>query len=164
MPRDILVNLYYSLIYPYVSYCNITWASTYHTRLTILTTLQKRAVRIICNAPFRAHTQPLFSDLKILPFDYINKLQIGVFMYKLHRNLIITSFNHWFCKNSDVHGHYTRSVNRYHQRSVRTTTGLHSIRICGPSMWNSLPIDLTSITTMYQFKYKLKLFILDTIA
>src|SRR6218665_510948 len=23
-------------IYPYISYCNITWASTYHARLTIL--------------------------------------------------------------------------------------------------------------------------------
>ena len=163
MPRNILVSLYYSLIYPYMSYCNVTWASTYHTRLTILTTLQKRAIRIVCNVPFRAHTKPLFRDLKILHFDCINKLQIGIFMYKLNSNLMVTSFDHWFCKNSEVHDHYTRSANKYHQESVRTTTRQHTIRIIGPLFWNSLPNELTSASTMYQFKYKLKLFLLNAL-
>src|SRR5688572_30251381 len=68
LPRYILVNLYYSLIYPYMSYCNLTWASTYRTRLTMLTTLQKRVIRIICNVPYRASTKRLFLNMKILPF------------------------------------------------------------------------------------------------
>src|SRR6218665_3727856 len=78
------------------SYCNIAWASTYYTRLTVLETLQKRAIRIICNTSYRAHTKPLFKYLNILPFECINKLQIGIFMYKLHSNLILASFGHWF--------------------------------------------------------------------
>src|ERR1043165_1332461 len=55
LPRHSLVSLYYSLIYPYLSYCNLIWASTYCTRLTCLTSLQKRIIRIICNVPYRAH-------------------------------------------------------------------------------------------------------------
>src|SRR6218665_2552162 len=58
----------------------------------VLETLQKRAIRIICNASYRTHTKPLFKYLNILPFECINKLQIGIFMYKLHSNLILASF------------------------------------------------------------------------
>ena len=78
LPRHTLIHLYYSLIYPYISYCNIIWASTYRTRLVCLTNLQKRVMRIICNAP----TKSLFLTLGILPFESINKLQVGLFMYK----------------------------------------------------------------------------------
>src|ERR1043165_2518321 len=89
-----------------MSYCNLTWASTYRTRLTTLTTLQKRAIRIICNVPYRANTKLLFLNLKILPFECINKLQVALFMYKIHSRQILANFDHWFCKNSDVHDHY----------------------------------------------------------
>src|SRR6218665_2944796 len=163
IPQDVLVRLYYTLLYPYFSYCNITWASTYYTRPTVLETLQKRAIQIICNTSYRAHTKPLFKYLNILPFECINKLQIGIFMYKLHSNLILASFDHWFCKNSDVHDHLTRSTNKYHQQSVRTTSFQHCIRICGPLYWNSLPLELIGVPTIYQFKYRLKLFLLNAL-
>src|SRR6218665_3368913 len=137
--------------------------NTYYTRLTVLETLQKRAIRIICNTSYRAHTKPLFKYLNILPFECINKLQLGIFMYKLHSNLILASFDHWFCKNSDVHDHFTRSTNKYDQQSVRTTSFQHCIRICGPLYWNSLPLELTGVPTIYQFKYRLKLFLLNAL-
>ena len=33
LPPSIRLKLYYSLIYPYLAYCNLVWASTYTTRL-----------------------------------------------------------------------------------------------------------------------------------
>src|SRR5688572_17787969 len=161
LPRYILVNLYYSLIYPYISYCNLTWASTYRTRLTMLTTLQKRVIRIICNVPYRASTKLLFLDMKILPFECINKLQVALFMYKIHSRQILSNFDHWFCKNSEVHDHYTRSSSNYHQRSVHTNIRQqHSIGTYGPLLWNSLPKELTCIPAVYHFKNKLKVHLL----
>jgi hypothetical protein len=160
LPSHILINLYYTLIYPYMSYCNLVWASTYRSRLTVLITLQKRVVRIISNVPYRAHTVPLFHNLKILPFECINKFQVGLFMYKLQMHQIPTNFDYWFCKNSDVHDHYTRSAMNYHQRRVRTTTRQHSIGIYGPLLWNSLPNYLKNLTTVYQFKRKFKCYLL----
>lgn len=41
-----LLTLYYSLIYPYLSYCNIVWASTSPTTLHKTLVLQKHFVRI----------------------------------------------------------------------------------------------------------------------
>ena len=43
----VLLNLCCSLIYPYLSYCNLVWASNYHSRLKSLSVLQRRAVRIV---------------------------------------------------------------------------------------------------------------------
>jgi len=34
-------------------------------------------------------------------------------MYKLHSNLILASFDHWFCKNSDTQDHFNQSINQW---------------------------------------------------
>ena len=41
------LSLYYTLIYPYISYYNLVWSSTYVTSLNRIWLLQKRAVRVI---------------------------------------------------------------------------------------------------------------------
>ena len=38
------LTLCYTLIYPYITYCNCTWSSTYTSNLNIIFYLQKRAV------------------------------------------------------------------------------------------------------------------------
>ena len=46
LPASIKLNLYYSLVYPYLTYCNMIWASTYESRLSKLVVLQKMAVAL----------------------------------------------------------------------------------------------------------------------
>src|SRR6218665_1275277 len=60
IPSHVMVNLYYSLIYPYLTYCNMIWSSTYTSRLSHLVILQKKAIRIITKSPYNSHTAPLF--------------------------------------------------------------------------------------------------------
>ena len=66
--------LYYYLVYPYLSYCNITWSSTYITNLNRIFILQKRAVQVLTNSDFRANSAPLFLtvQLKILDIFKLN--------------------------------------------------------------------------------------------
>jgi len=56
LPNRILVNLYYTLIHPYYDYCNIIVATGTSTYLNKLFLLQNRAMRLITNSPWRAHT------------------------------------------------------------------------------------------------------------
>jgi len=61
LPRATRLNLYYALIYPYLTYCNMVWASTYASRLSRLIILQKRAVRLVAglrNENIQAHPLP----------------------------------------------------------------------------------------------------------
>jgi len=41
LPKYVLHTLYYTMIFPYLHYCNIVWASTYPSRLENITVLQK---------------------------------------------------------------------------------------------------------------------------
>ena len=68
--------LYYTLIYPYITYCNSTWSSTYVSNLNRIYYLQKRVVRAATNSEYRAHNAPLFSKLKILDIFQIKTLDI----------------------------------------------------------------------------------------
>ena len=45
-----MYTLYCSLFHPYLSYCNEIWGNTYTSNVKCLFTLQKKAIRLICNA------------------------------------------------------------------------------------------------------------------
>ena len=73
-----LSSLYYSLIYPYLTYCIQVWGSTYQSHLSKLVILQKKIVRIIHGVPPRTHTEPLFSELDILKVSNWYKYSIAL--------------------------------------------------------------------------------------
>src|SRR6218665_2670427 len=51
LPAHILISLYYSLIYPYLAYCNMIWSSNYVTRISHLVTLQKKPSVLLQSPP-----------------------------------------------------------------------------------------------------------------
>ena len=75
LPSKSLLTLYYALIYPYLTYCNFIWACTYVTNMQRIYLLQKRAVRVISKADYKASSKPLFANLKILNVFSIYSLQ-----------------------------------------------------------------------------------------
>ena len=88
IPVSIRSMLYYSLIYPYLTYCNLIWTSTYKSNFIRLVTLQKYAIRFIANIPRRAHTALYFKEFGLLKIDQIRHLQIGEFMYRYNHGLL----------------------------------------------------------------------------
>ena len=149
------LTLYYSLIYPYITYCNCTWSSTYVTNLNRIYCLQKRAVRAITNSDYRAHSAPLFSKLRILDIYQINTLQIAKFMYCYHNNLLPPLFLNLFITNSQIHGYSTRTAKNYRVHHCRTNLKKFTILYQGPKIWNSLPVTITSLSSFPNFKKKL---------
>ena len=52
---DILIQVYYSLIYPFLIYAVLVWGHTYKSNLHPLVILQKKAMRIMTFSGFREH-------------------------------------------------------------------------------------------------------------
>ena len=52
--------------------------------MNALVKLQKRAIRIISGVRPRTHTDPLFTKLKLLKCDEINKYLVGRLMYRIY--------------------------------------------------------------------------------
>ena len=81
--NESLKYLYYSLIYPYMIYCNQVWVSACKTNIEPLQVLQKRAVRIILGVHPRSPLKPLFT-LKFMNCKTIFKYLIGRLMYRIY--------------------------------------------------------------------------------
>ena len=84
-PSSTLCTLYFSLVLPYLNYCIMAWGNSSQFHIDKITTLQKRALRIMHNTHIRAHTDPLFLKSKILKFSDLFYFQTGQFMYKLKK-------------------------------------------------------------------------------
>ena len=93
LSHKVLLMLYYSVIYPYLSYCNFIWASIYTTIRTRLMILQKRIIRIISGSKYLSPpARPRFVKLGLLNLNQITSFQLLVFMYKAMNNLLLSDF------------------------------------------------------------------------
>ena len=151
-----LLTLYYSIVYPYIQYCNIVWASTYPNNLHRINILQKRATRILNKCKFDAHTEPLFKNCSILKVNDIFLFQLRKFMYSYRSGLLPNKFNDMFLSNYHVHSYNTRSAMAIRTLLCRNNIRQFSVRFQGPKFFNSLPIDIINIISFVSFKRKLK--------
>ena len=94
MSSKSLLTLYYALIYSHLTYCNLI--ETYVTNLQRIYLLQKRAVRAISKADYKASSKPLFANLKILDVFSIYSLQVSSFMYLYHNDALPIAFTQIF--------------------------------------------------------------------
>ena len=155
MPSKSLLTLYYALIYPYLTYCNLIWASTYVTNLQRIYLLQKRAVR----ADYKCSSKPLFANLKILDVFSIYSLQVSSFMYLYHNDALPIAFNQIFQTGNQIHQYSTRYSDFYRPHSCRTDIKKFSIWFQGPRIWNSLPSNIKNAPTFNTFKRVIKPFL-----
>ena len=146
IPMQILKQIYYSLIYSLLNYNISAYAGTYNIHLNRLFLLQKRAVRLICGESFLAHTDPLFSRTNILKFHDIYRLNIALYMFEARHSGI-------FDRN---HRYSTRSYDDLVPFQARLTATKNSLRVCGPNIWNSIPLEIRNLPTISIFKNRYK--------
>ena len=156
----ILLMVYNTLILPYISYCNILWATTKCLTNNILL-LQKKAVRICTRSGFRDHTDPLFLRLKCLKVDDINFMQTALFMFRFNTNILPIPLSSMFQPNSAVHSYATRQALDVHLENPHTALAHKSIRHRGPDVWNSLPQDVRCKRKLLSFKVAIKRILLS---
>ena len=133
---NILINLYYSLVYPFLTYGIIVWGNTYPTTLQPLYISQKKVMRIITFSRFDEHSTPLFKLLNIIKLCDLVQLHISTFMYKFHNNLLPSYFDAFFTEIRNVHSYNTRDATNescYLPRA-RTNYRLFNIHFQGPKV------------------------------
>lgn len=63
--------------------------------------MQKKAIRIITNSTYNAHTSPLFKKLKILPFEKLLESKKILFMHKIINNTEHSTLQQYWKYNTD---------------------------------------------------------------
>ena len=149
LPKKSLITLYYSLIYPYLFYCNMVWASTYETNLHRIVILQKRAIRIISKSNFDDHTSPIFKSLGILKFHDIHIAQISQFMYSYTKSLLPDKFCNIFSTHRQIHSHNTRYALNFCLPLCRINISKFSVLYQGPKLYNTLDEKIKNCTSLF---------------
>ena len=115
-----LISLCYSFLYPYLSYCNHIWGSTYKTNLKkTLTSLQNKVIRIILHMNARKNCDAMYNELGIIKFVNINKYLIGRFMVRVYHGQVPEFLSPFFVRNCDIHQHETRLAGHFHIPPVK---------------------------------------------
>ena len=80
------------MILPHFSYCSLVWGSKVNNGHP-LHLLQKKALRIITNNDFIAHSEPICKQLGLIKVPDMYRLAVWKFYYKLMNNTLPTYFN-----------------------------------------------------------------------
>ena len=139
-PNDVLKSLYYSLFHSHMSYGISIWGVANSTLMEKVFLLQKRAIRIITNSDFLAHTDPLFSELGILKVNDIFIQKLSSLMWDYDHGVIPKSLNVWFNK-IPCHKYKTRFVAKgkiVPLISKTRTFGFRSFKHQGANILNQL--------------------------
>jgi len=143
---SLLRNLYFTLINPYFEYCNVIWAISSSIALVKLFRIQKRAIRLIINSEWNAHTAPLFRDLNILTIHQLNLLHVALFMYKVYNILLPKYFIGMFVPYCTVHSHNTRQRDDFHVPYHRLVSTSNSAYVSMESMSGIVFVKISGIS------------------
>ena len=104
IPLHIRINIYNSLILPYINYGILLWGNNHEK----VTKLQKKAIRIMNLKKYNSHTEPLFKKLHMLKVEDIFKLNQLKFFYKFFNKDLPDYFKSFpILRNSTIHNHST---------------------------------------------------------
>ena len=127
MNENILKQLYYTLIYPYLTYCLLIWGKAPSCYLNKIVLLQKKAIRIITNSERLAHTEPLFKQLHLIAFPDLLTYWCLLFIYKYKNNLLPQ------CMYNELTIELNLNINdNNHRATVRRQASLHLYSIPTP--------------------------------
>ena len=132
LSKTSLVSLYYSYVYPYLTYCNEAWGCAMQTHLHPLFLLQKKIIRLITFSTYLAHTCPIFLNLQLLPLEKRFFSRVRLVMFKCSNKLLPSEMCSLYIKNNEIHSHFTRNSN------LRSPKGTPNFTTISAIVWNEI--------------------------
>ena len=136
LPEKPKLHIYNSLVLSHLNFGILLWG---HKCERVLK-LQKKAVRIVKNVKFNAHTEPIFKNLNLLRIDDILKLQELKFYFKSRNNLLP-----FYLQNipllhiNEIHYHNTRGYREMRYPLIKHEYARKYIRYSIPETVNQTP-------------------------
>ena len=162
-PQNIMLQLYYASVNPFLSYGIIIWGATYPTYIKRLKSLQNRGIRAVARCLYRDEVKLFSNQFRILQIDDLLKDEIAKFVHCNITNKSPNSFRKYFCKTAEYSSRVTRqssdNSNLYIPR-YRTNKLQRCIKYQGVKIWNSIPQKI-KVLFYERFKIQYKNFLLN---
>ena len=169
LPPPVKLMIYNSLISSHLNFGILAWGLAkipLGSPCDRIVKLQKKAVRIVTNSSYNAHTEPILKDLKLLKVSDIFRLQQLKFYYKHKKQTLPQYLNNIPLQHiNEIHNYPTRSSFEMRHPKLVHKYARNFIRYSIPETFNSTPECIRSkiITHSLQgFANYIKLHFLNT--
>ena len=160
--KTTLMQLYFSFLYPYLTYCIIIWGRATENALLPIFKTQKRAIRIIDNIRYRDSTKESFHKLKILRLPELYKFTVLLFVYKYKNNLLPGIFDSFYVMNNQMHQYPTRNAGNFRVPITKLRVASTFVKKVGVSLWNEYADQINHDMKIGLFKKAITNILLDT--
>ena len=146
---------YYTYVRPILEYASIVWAPHTNCQIVTLEKIHHRAARFVCNnySKYDSVTDML-TLLNWASLEQRRNQAKCIMFYKILNNMVSVNFNQYLQQSTS----HTRGRNiRFIQMQARVDVFLYSFLPSTIRLWNSLPADIVSSSTIDEFKSKLTL-------
>ena len=139
IPIDTLQILYNSLISPHLLYGILLWGH----KLGNIAKAQKKAIRLISQSRYNAHTDPLFKSLNVLKVSDLLKVQEWKFYHKyVHKKLPLYFLEGHVLRHCDIHQYPTRYNNNLAIPKLKYQLSYSSVKYRLPRLINQAPASI----------------------
>ena len=153
LPEDLLRLFYHSYVGSHLFYCGFMLCRFKVDDINRLQRIQNKALKFAYNLERRYSTIDLFTNFAV---DILPVLAIGYFNLLLLVKKNLLSGESDFEEIQDGRRCHQLKYSRYHKNVFAM-----DFLCLGPVVYNQLPVDIRKIQRYYQFKKKLKKFLLE---
>ena len=168
LPESALCTLYFALLHSHLLYAVQIWSSGNSSNMETIFKLQKKAIRLIANAKYNSHTEPLFKSLEILPLNLLADFSKIHFMQNFKQKFLPTALmNTWQInqeRRQQDHSRILRNDDEIHVPFARTDQLSRFPLYHLPKLWNALPEDIKIIRNKSSFSTKVKIHLLSKLS
>ena len=152
LDHDVKMNIFMSFIKSIFNYCPVTWMFTRSGNIRKLDRLQHRALQFVYGDFYASYSDLLQRSNTMSVTSYL-KYMLSIEVYKCINNLSPD----YLCDLFEI------KVNKYDMRDNRRIIqnrfksinyGYNSFKYYGAKVWNELPSDVKSCTTLTEFKQR----------
>lgn len=149
--------LYNSYIQSHMTYGMMLWGPMCQVQhFNKLKKEQKKAIRVIGNSKYNAHTDPLFRKHKVLKVEELVKLELTKFAFEIKSNSLPQPIQNLFNTGREYHNYNTRSRDNPLVNKHKSAVFNKSFLCRSPSIWsaasNHLKTSKTKGTLVSRFK------------
>ena len=153
-----LLSLYYSFIYPYITYCIEVWGTAFKSYLDSISKIQRKVIRVIFSLSYRKNVQEYFIQANILDIHQLYILITCLFMFKYRKGSLPIVFGSFF--NYVNHGYGTRNQFLLKIPLCRSKFSQMRVHFMGVKIHNFLYDKIDWNVSFHSFKKKLKYYII----
>ena len=164
LPESSLNQVYLSLIHTLFDYCLTVWGNSSKQNLYAIQALQNRAARAVTgNFDFESSVSSIISNLEWMNIKQRLTYFQGLLMFKCLNNMAPSYLSDSLTYLSHHQSYTTRNVIKNHLTIPHPHLSIfkQSFKYSGPTLWNSLPLNITEVNSLTHFKHLLRRFVLS---